>query len=103
MEFTPSADYNVPSPPSLLFAGLLAGAPIHLDPTSLKRTEPSGYRIRIGTVQGSCRWDHKGGVQGVVALKVVGDNEFRAPRSGRREARFLAEMDHRNVSLQAQL
>ncbi|GAA6034681.1 hypothetical protein JCM8097_001114 [Rhodosporidiobolus ruineniae] len=101
----PPKDYNNPSPSCLYRPGLLSGAPIQLDPSSLRPHPSAPFGIFTGQLYPDAPADElveqRGGKKGIVAVKVVEDDRTRVPRDGRREARLLARLNreggHPNV------
>jgi len=91
-------DYNLPSPPSLVYPGILGGAPINVDTPTLRALalNEGGDRILIGNLTDSTL-AYRGGQQGWVAVKMVQYGQERVPHNVRREASLLSRMSHHNV------
>lgn len=91
--------YNLPSPPSLFVPGLLSGAPVSVDVSSIRPL--TGDIFVASLLPGSdaaAIVRSREGEEGKVAVKVVSVDGTRAPRDVRREARVMGKLTgHPNV------
>lgn len=78
--------------------GLLQGASLQIDPTSLLPLSHDGQVLR-GRLRSSLSKQHAhGGEMGWVCIKKVEEGSGRAPRNVKREIELLQSMRHDNVS-----